>query len=120
MSKTKEIRYESRKFLNKTGQGRSTVSFLYDGWSLGADWTIADCRQQAVIDFNIYLSGRKSNQTDFQAKLKKIDLITAQLYELRGAMVEAYAQYQNEDRDRIAAEKAGRKTTSLQSLLSEE
>ena len=121
MSKIKEIKYESRKFLNKTGQGRSTVVFLYDGWSLGGDWVIGDCTRQVQLDFNVFLTGRTNSDSAVQANLKKIDLIAAQLQELRDTICTTYEQYKATDRAVIAAERGKfKRNSSLNTLLSEE
>ena len=122
--KVKPINWEDRKWLNKKGQGRSTVVFNYDGWSLGGDVIIADCHRQINLDFSVYLGPRQGDakvRKEVNEKIAKAQVMIDQLKMLQDAMLGAYEQYRDVDAPAQAAEdKKARKTirtTSLEELL---
>lgn len=87
MAKTKEIKYYSRKFLNK-GRGVAAIEIDFASWDFGVGFdcavNISDCSRVVRLDFNVY------DEKELKAAHTKLKGLILELFKLQDFIEDNY------------------------------
>ena len=105
----KEIKYHSRKFLNKkTGMAAIECDADFSDYACYASAVISDCNRQVSLDFTSY------NAKEFDVKLTKLGLVINELFQLEQFLLEHKYEWtenmKKKELERLASGKKNRIT----------